>query len=329
MGCLIDYIGILGCGAVTPPSSFYLNSLPGISIKSIEALADGEKKTYLGVWDNIQTRAEKRFFSEVAKELSKRYKIKTITQNLNLGRLVDTATVTAQAAEYRGVMLNLDAWYDNSQYKASSLQSHYLQAAYFYSTAVQNDSVIKVFDYDLNTEIDSVTFDAVIGWNTVPINASYENRRIVIGVDATTLDTVSLTIPASAKVCYDCGSYIQGAKFAVGADPDTVTLGDNSYGLSVIYGVRCKYDSFVCNNLELFTMAWAYLLGSELMMERLASDTINKWTVDRKQAEELKAYYDQKFEEELMAAVSGVNLDEKDCCIECDPILAVRESNFW
>ncbi len=72
MDCLKDYIGIQGCGApvpLAPPgetlsdvfSGLYINQLPGVSLKSIEKLADEEQQNYLGVWADIQRRALLKF----------------------------------------------------------------------------------------------------------------------------------------------------------------------------------------------------------------------------------------------------------------------------
>lgn len=72
MDCLKNYIGISGCGWVPPVpiapevladvfSGLYINQLPGISLKSIEKLADEEQKNFLGVWEDVQTRALLKF----------------------------------------------------------------------------------------------------------------------------------------------------------------------------------------------------------------------------------------------------------------------------
>lgn len=73
MECLRNYIGIVGCGAPMPPvieegeepedlfSGLYINQLPGISLRSIEKLADEEQENYLGVWNDVQTRAILKF----------------------------------------------------------------------------------------------------------------------------------------------------------------------------------------------------------------------------------------------------------------------------
>lgn len=72
MDCLKDYIGISGCGATLPVlgegqtledvfSGLYINQLPGISLKSIEKLADSEQENYLGVWFDVKRRALLKF----------------------------------------------------------------------------------------------------------------------------------------------------------------------------------------------------------------------------------------------------------------------------
>ena len=55
MECLRDRIGLEGCGANTPASSLSVNSLPGITVKGIESLANEERATAVSVWDTIQT----------------------------------------------------------------------------------------------------------------------------------------------------------------------------------------------------------------------------------------------------------------------------------
>ena len=49
LNCFIDYIGLSYCSGVyeQPGSGLYLNSLPGISIESIDKIADSEQITYV------------------------------------------------------------------------------------------------------------------------------------------------------------------------------------------------------------------------------------------------------------------------------------------
>lgn len=77
MNCFIDYIGLSYCGGVyeQAPSGIYLNSLPGISIQNIDAIAESEQTTYLGVWDDVQSSAVAQFRIEVIAEMRKCFKL--------------------------------------------------------------------------------------------------------------------------------------------------------------------------------------------------------------------------------------------------------------
>jgi len=328
--CLTDTIGLAGCGSSTPVSGLYVNSLPGISIKSIEILADAEQRTYLGVWDDVQVRADAWLESEALNLWNKKYKIHSVTENIDLGTVVDTATTTANAPEYRGLIFDLDHTLGESNYKRSVLQSHYFQLFRFYSPIVQAGTVIKLFDKDTNTQVDSFSKDVVIGWNTIQVNKFYSARRLFVGVDSTNISSVSLTIDENSTCCDSCGAHIEGAKMTIGADTSTITEGENSFGLSVIYGVRCRYNNAICTNQDKFYLARWYKLGSELMLERLTSERRNFLTIQREEAKQLKAMYDMDAMDALKNAVDGISLDESDCCLDCDfPVMVTTANNFY
>lgn len=158
MNCFIDYIGLSYCAGVyeQPASGLFLNSLPGISIQSIDAIADSEQTTYLGVWDDVQKSAVAQFRIDVISELNKCFK------------------------------LNRD----------------------------------------------------------------------------------------------------------------------------------CDYTTMICENREILVQAWKYSLGVWLMLFRLNTDRLNRYTtVDRKQAEELRNFYQIEYERALAQSVKLMDTDE--CCMEC------------
>lgn len=74
--CLKDYIGILVCADDTPSDSgLYINSLPGISLESIDKIANADQKTYLGVWADIQQTAYIKFKTDFITQLTKCFEI--------------------------------------------------------------------------------------------------------------------------------------------------------------------------------------------------------------------------------------------------------------
>lgn len=74
--CLLNYIGLKACGGETATSGQFINSLPGISLTSIQATVEDEQKTYLGLWEDIQTEAYNTFYVDFLTELNKCYSIR-------------------------------------------------------------------------------------------------------------------------------------------------------------------------------------------------------------------------------------------------------------
>lgn len=75
MTCLNDYIGLKVCGNETSVSGLFINSLPGISLESIEKIADSEQISWSGVWADVQTEAQARFYVDVVEAITQCYKI--------------------------------------------------------------------------------------------------------------------------------------------------------------------------------------------------------------------------------------------------------------
>lgn len=158
LSCLTDYIGLSYCAGIyeQPASGIYLNSLPGISIQNIDAIADSEQTTYLGVWADVQSSAVAQFRIDVISEMRKCFKL-----------------------------------------------------------------------------------------------------------DST-----------------------------------------------------CDYDTMICDNKEILVQAWKYSLAVWLMIFRLNTDRLNRYTtVDKKQAEELKKFYLEQYYEALEQSVQL--MDTSSCCMEC------------
>lgn len=156
MDCLNDYIGIKVCGDETPESGIFINSLPGISLESIDKVANEDQITYLGLWADVQAEAAARF------------------------------------------------------------------------------------ELDFTTEVTK---------------------------------------------CFKLNAY-------------------------------CDYEDLICENKEKLINPWRYLLGNQLMLFRIYSSRLNRFTtVDLDQARELRDYYQVEYEKAIQQAVQLVELG--DCCLEC------------
>jgi hypothetical protein len=77
---------------------------------------------------------------------------------------------------------------------------------------------------------------------------------------------------------------------------------------------RSVVDCLICGNKELLAESIWYLMGAEMLQERLGSNRINRHTtVDRKKTRELQDDFLNYFYEQLHTAVLGINLSESDC----------------
>lgn len=82
----------------------------------------------------------------------------------------------------------------------------------------------------------------------------------------------------------------------------------------------CDYETMICNNKRRLLQAWKYLLGSQLMLFRIYSTRLNRFTtIDAKQAQELKDYYDVEYKTSLTQAMKLIDLGDCEMCCTGDP----------
>lgn len=335
--CLDDYIGLQGCGNTTPDSGLYLNDLSGIDLKKIAGIANDEQQNYVGVWNDIQKRALRKFQTDVRVAFLQKYKLKGITQNVNLEQEIDTSTTYGAAAKYRGFLMELNEANDEIVY--SVIQAIHIQDIKVYIPSGTPTFNVKVYDLDTGTELWSSSETATgSGWHSVNVNEYFRVRRIFVCYDATSIDSVKLDIEDhELDNCYRCRAEIRGASSSTGT-PTTLTEDVyNTFGLSAVVSVRCVWDTLVCNNKEIFAQSLLYRLAIEFVNEWINSDRINRYTLlDEAKAKRLLGYYtalykggmfeEVEYESELLTAIENFNLDEADCCIDCSGPITFQDS---
>ena len=312
MNCLTDYIGLSGCGASSPASGLFINSLPGISLKSVEQLADAEQKTYIGVWNDVQLRATKRLEMMLNAELSKQHKVKTGL--VTFLTKADEQFTNHESVQYVAFKIEADC--------ESYLLSHYIQSIKVRKFESSDDIQCTIVDQYNNILYSNIFTSNGLDTQTIEIGESFYEKIIYVVLDVTGTEWYTDTFSSTYIGCVQIQG---GTSNNIGAN---FVETSKSYGVTINYGLRCSLSNLMCYAKDLFAMPLWYLLGSEMMMERMTSERINKWTVDRKQAEELKAYYDTEAEKALGQAIAGTSINDCNCCIQCDPVIAVREARL-
>ena len=113
-----------------------------------------------------------------------------------------------------------------------------------------------------------------------------------------------------------------------GINMDSIVTGNNTFGLSGVWSLVCRYDNVVCNNKSTFSQALWFLLGAELMIERMYTSRMNFWKIQKEEGMELQRLFEERFQVELEMAVSGINLDLKDGCLDCNETLIIKEARL-
>lgn len=77
LSCFIDHVGLIRRPGVYDhaPSGEYMNTLPGISLKSVDDIADEEQRTFARVWEDVQHEAAHRFYLDIRNEMRKCFKL--------------------------------------------------------------------------------------------------------------------------------------------------------------------------------------------------------------------------------------------------------------
>jgi hypothetical protein len=332
MDCLQNLVGLkAGCNTISSTANLYLNSLPGCSMKSIDAVANSEQISYKGVFDDLKARSTIRFRTALASKLAAKYRLKNKIQQYDLKRIVNTTTnQTPLDYEYRGFTIQSST--------LSYFATIYIEKLQLYAASEQY-TTIKIFDVITGEELyTSERFLTTIGWNYITIQNHFSSKHIFVCYNSENITSVYQPIDelnvnggvygdSSFSNCTSCLIFnsecisfaINGASSLI-SSPTEISEANNLFGLSAILSARCKYDNLVCSNTDIYAGAWLYCLGSEYMSERMISDRLNEYTTTNiDDALKFKEIFDAEFEKELDNAIKGttINLDA-ECCVECN-----------
>ena len=154
--------------------------------------------------------------------------------------------------------------------------------------------------------------------------------------DANIFDAQELVLPDSMKSYGNCIARVRGIEAE--NDFTSPVYGDNIFGLTGTIGNRCSWEAFICQNKDLVKTPLWYLLGSEVMSERLSSSRFSQWTtIQKDQAERSKLMYDTiyaggtfegiTYEGVINQMIDGLNISGDDCCLECNAPIRIKENS--
>lgn len=302
-----------------------------MSLKQIVSLTNEEEATYLDIWSMVQRRAQSRISLDVREAMGKHYKLKSLMQGINIGKNLDTFSVTV-STDLNGFAIELIES-GTYQFVPSPLASIHVQELNFYAINQSNSEEFRIYDLTNNTLLWSKSVALTQGWNTIQVNTTFHNNynanswRIgcfIVGIGS--LDLYSLETPINHTLPGCCDVRIRGANSGSFDVAGNIQYTSDSYGLSGTFSIVCNWDALMCQNKTLFSRAYWYLLGIEMLTETLYSSKLNQYTtVNLQRAKELREEYQVEYMKALDQVAGGMKLS-CDCCIECSEPVQLRET---
>lgn len=316
MNCLQNLVGLRHCTMEFPSALFYLNDLPGINMNMVAGIKEKEDDLLLN-FELMKQRAFKQMEAIATSEMSKRYKLKTVSETYQINKVFPQNLPLIPASnQYRGFTLSVG----NGAF--SKIHIGTLEIYSKNQDAILTE--IKIFDLTNPNNIQSIdqysNLNLTYGWNKFPINKSYSPSTIFVGYYSDILNSSQNQLNAYGDCgcdwnCAGCELSIRGGTMNL----NMPTMTNTSYGLAGNLSMVCDFSKVLCNYTDTFGELFNWFTGIEFMKERLVSDRLNRWTtIDSDKANQWLAIYKAEKEAELRGAFQYIDL-RNDCCVECNP----------
>lgn len=310
MKCFERYIGIaLNCSTFESLSGKYLTDLAGVSLQNIDAVANAEQLSFIGVFADVEKRAISRISKDILAFLKNQYDLKKVRETLvTNGNIEESIASTNQE---RGIN-----YYVNYCY--SELIGIHVSKVSLYALEEQ-DTTVKIYSDDIELYSKSITTS--VGWNEINVNQSFNSTNI----DIVYSDTDFTSVPNYKLDNYVCGCIDECITInQSGVVLDSRHTSNNTFGIKAEVSLRCLHESIICANVDVYSDAYLYALGVELMRERLFSDRVNRFTtVDKKKAQELLDLFNEDYFSFLKTANETISIKD-DYCIECLEVVGTK-----
>jgi hypothetical protein len=340
--CLTNYVGLRGVAMPIPESDIYLNELPGMSTELVHEIATDEELNYVGVWADVQNRAFRRFKNDLINSLFdfKYADFKSITyQTKRLLKSQRNPINIPADGEWRGVYFTLP----ESRYTDFRVNEVYL----FSQTAGPITTTMKVWDMNDGTELLSKTITIIQGLNVIPISQVFDLKyrvfELFVGIDCTNIITIETLNDyyywynsqdqACGSVCRaGFGGYAYGFLQVIPSSLDITlpvsydNLNKTGLGKGVVVSaeILCSIDQFICENKHHFQQSLVYLLGAEMLMQKMATYRLNYFaSTNLELTNNLRLDFEGKYASNLKRESRSVPLQGQSICFSCEETMQI------
>jgi hypothetical protein len=302
-------------GYITPSkdtpsrSGLYVNQLPGVTLNLLDDLTKDEQEDFMECYNDLYARAVINFVSKVQSLLTDKFHFDLKLVSRETSQFSDDSNLNGTIS---GVSI---------EYKLPRYGRTHIISVEVYSDSDQPAFEVFIFDKDQNGRIlKTVTVDLVEGLNTINIDDFFYSDKIFIGYDSSIF-----VIRQTTNKYFDHGylffSDVSCLFPCYGQSTGQVTQ-INGGGFNVIFNAVCSIEKVVEQNINIFKDSFFYMIGLELMFERIHSDKFNRWTtLSQERAKELINNYVAWVEEKTTNAVKCLRMREDPICFSCKSIV--------
>lgn len=312
--CYNNYIGLRGfCSETTPESGLFVNDLPAISLKLLANITNEDQRDYTGIWDEIYTRTLNELESDVLIRAQKYFKTTLVADNANTGYYSDPYVVRTSTNEFKGTTIEADS-------RISRYLSIYVNSVQLYLPAPVSDNIY-IYNLMNGKLLDTIPFVGVFGINVIEINKKYitygQDTKILVCYNSNDVGDSIETVPVDdSSLVFTRGARISTASSII---QNNLTLDGDSYGLIANYNIRCDISEFICSSKDVFKFALWWKLGASIMFERMTSNRMNKYTLNKTPLEikELWEHYEDKYDEIMKSVMDNLEANNDNVCFSC------------
>lgn len=294
--------------SVTSGTGLYAVDLPGVTLRLFDDLTKDEQEDYAEFWTRIYERAWLNFSNEVQTLLADKFHIDLKLVSRETSKFQSDTNTNSGLA---GVLIEVDL----PRYARFHVVSVGVKAAA--SLASPGADFFFYDDRDGNL-LETVSEELEEGQNEIFINQSFDPQtdKLFIAFDPAqaSLKKTENRYFADDEVSLDKLSCTFPCVYGEGSVQQV-----NGGGLNVKFNVFCSIEKVICDNINLFKLAFWYRIGVELMIERILTDKLNRFTAipTIERADQLMKMYQGEYDKFLKNSVRNLSLSEDPICFIC------------
>lgn len=322
MDCLDGLIGIRGCEVDTPDSIYFINDLPNLSIKDVDAAINTEAQSAIAEMRKKITLAGDLIAARVQTLLQPRYKGGSVIENGVLGFVKENQQLIEVQTGKIGKHIEIQEG-DYLEFFLSRIGIH---------TSVTGNVDVYVYDLIQNKLLDTLTIAAVAGEvSYLDVYKKYKSNGQKVSLFICYDYQAGYQTTLSKNNCTSCtgqvynNPYIRVANRAINSSTfikDNLVSGEDSLVLN--YSVNCTFEPFLCNMKHLLALPIWYKAGELLVTEMKYSKRNNSYiNIYGAEHSELITAYSTAAETEINNVLQNMRLPS-NVCYQCNRRVFLR-----